>query len=175
MLTLAIDMRPYGGKPVKQTPRCMPLSARLNLRYFSQSTYRRPSGSSGGCPWSMLASAPKVYPFLRLLVALLHDLRDYPGTTSDGFLARPALPNPNRVSLHRGFAAECAGVSRVLSNLHLLNLFSEGSTISMRILISRSHSTLPRGPRLTSNDTEVVAVPYLVPYLPVTPTSRDLH
>ena len=55
MLTLAIDMRLRGGKPIKQTPRCMPLSARLNLRYFSQSTYRRPSGSSGGCPCSSVS------------------------------------------------------------------------------------------------------------------------
>ena len=131
--------------------------------------------AAAGVLVDLLVSAPKVYPFLHLLVALLHNLRDHIGTTSDGFLARPALPNPNRMSLHRGFAAECAGVSRVLSNLHLLDLFSEGSTISMRDLVRRSHSTSPRGPRLTGNAKEVVVVPYLVPYLPVTPTSGDLH
>jgi len=40
------------------------------------------------------------------------------------------------MSLHRSLAAERAGVSRVLRDFHLFDLFSEGGTISIRSLIS---------------------------------------
>jgi len=64
------------------------------------------------------------------------NLRDDPGSASNGFLTRSTLPDSDRMSLHRSLAAECAGVSRVLRDFHLLDLFSEGGTISIRSLIS---------------------------------------
>jgi hypothetical protein len=40
------------------------------------------------------------------------------------------VPDSNRVSLDGVFTAECADVSGVLGDFHLLDLFSEGSTIT---------------------------------------------
>jgi hypothetical protein len=61
------------------------------------------------------------------------NLRDSPGTTSNSLLASLALPDSYRVSLDSILAAECADVSGVLCDFHLLDLFSERSTVSVDV------------------------------------------
>jgi hypothetical protein len=51
-------------------------------------------------------------------------------SSSDGLMARLAVPDANRVSLDCGLSAECADVSGVLGDFHLLDLLSEGGTVS---------------------------------------------
>jgi len=46
--------------------------------------------------------------------------------------AGPAVPNANGVSLDGGLAAEGADVSGVLGDFHLLDLLSEGGTVSVQ-------------------------------------------
>ena len=96
------------------------------------------------------------------------DLRDYPGTASNSFLARPTLPDAYGMSLHRGLAAKCAGVSRMLGNLHFFDLLSEGSTISLTHVISFND----REDLVDRCWRETTRWSYLVPYFPVTPTSK---
>ena len=59
-------------------------------------------------------------------------IRNGVGSSSDGLLARLAVPDADRVSLHGGLSAECADIFGVLSDFHLLDLLSEGSTVSAR-------------------------------------------
>jgi hypothetical protein len=42
------------------------------------------------------------------------------------------MPDTRRVALHRVLAAECAGVSRMLGDFDLLDLFAEGGTVAGR-------------------------------------------
>lgn len=101
------------------------------------------------------------------------DLRDHPGTASNSFLTRSALPDSHRVSLHRGLAAKRARVSRVLGDFHLLDLFSEGGTISVDGMINALELYQPVELQPVGAVGLGVIIAYLVPYLPVTPTSRD--
>ena len=77
------------------------------------------------------------------------------------------------MALDGGLAAEGAGVAGVLRDFHLLHLLSEGSTISKE-RIDQS----PLSPEVVSNGCRYCrmrwVVVYLVPYLPVTPTSAIL-
>ena len=59
-------------------------------------------------------------------------LRDRPSTTSNCLLTRSTVPDSDRLTLHRGFAAECACVPCMLRNFHLFDLFSEGGAISAK-------------------------------------------
>ena len=63
------------------------------------------------------------------------DLRHGPCTTSNGLFASSAFPNSYGVSLDSVLAAESADVSGVLCDFHLLDLFSEGSAVSVRKLL----------------------------------------
>lgn len=71
-------------------------------------------------------------------IALRHDdlgrlginVRHGVGSSSDGLVARLAVPDTNRVSLDGGLSAEGADVSGVLGDFHLLDLLSEGGTVS---------------------------------------------
>ena len=63
------------------------------------------------------------------------DLRHSPCTTSDGLFATSAFPDSYGVSLDSVLAAESADVSGVLCDFHLLDLFSEGSAVSVRKLL----------------------------------------
>lgn len=65
---------------------------------------------------------------------MLQHSRYCPCSASHGFLARSAIPDSHRMALHRDLAAERAGISRVLGYLHLLDLFSERSAVSMSSL-----------------------------------------
>ena len=60
--------------------------------------------------------------------------RNCPGASGHGLLASFALPDSNRLSLDCVLSAECADVSGVLGDFHLLDLLSEGSTISSSVL-----------------------------------------
>jgi len=66
------------------------------------------------------------------------DLRDGPGTTSNGLAASFTVPDTNRVSLDCVLAAECADVSGVLCDFHLFHLLSERGTVSVHeVLVYR--------------------------------------
>ena len=54
-------------------------------------------------------------------------------SSSDGLVAGSAVPDADGVSLDGGLAAEGADVSGVLGGFHLLDLLSEGGTVSVRI------------------------------------------
>src|ERR1700742_4121504 len=57
-------------------------------------------------------------------------LRDGPGTTGDGLLARLAVPDANSCALYGVLSAEGADVAGVLGDFHLLHLLTQGGTIS---------------------------------------------
>lgn len=72
---------------------------------------------------------------------IVQNLRDSPSTSCDGFLARPAVPDPNGVSLDGVLSAESADVSCVLRNFDLLHLLTEGGTVAnlyRQYLLSRN-------------------------------------
>lgn len=102
------------------------------------------------------------------------DLRDCPCTASDGLSAALAVPDAHRVSLDRVLAAERADVAGVLGDFHLLHLLSEGGTVSVdsvsacRSLSSRLQCVSFGWARSVEG---IFGIAYLVPYLPVTPTS----
>lgn len=58
------------------------------------------------------------------------DVRDDVGASGNGLLARLAVPDTDGVAADGGLAAEGADVFGVLRHLHLLDLLTEGSTIS---------------------------------------------
>jgi hypothetical protein len=78
------------------------------------------------------------------------------------------------VSLDGILSAEGAGVPGVLGDFHLLDLLSEGGTVSERERMSLGFNSLYVGgsSRPQGIQTAVVERAYLVPYLPVTPTSE---
>lgn len=101
----------------------------LDLGNLAETADRRPcGGSSGSSVFFCRISKGKCPPPPRLRG---QHIRNDPGTTSDGLLACPALPDPDRGALDGGFTAESAGVAGVLGDFHLLNLFSQGGTISV--------------------------------------------
>lgn len=59
-------------------------------------------------------------------------VRNSVGSSSNSLLARLAVPDADGVSLDCGLSAECADVFGVLSDLHLLDLLTEGGTVSAR-------------------------------------------
>ena len=115
-------------------------------------------------------------------------------SSSDGLVARLAVPDPNRVSLDGGLSAESADVSGVLGDFHLLDLLSQGGTISAQIERLAGRCEMEEKPFVewfvvaeevplriydreissSSPTTRIDALDgvdtYLVPYLPVTPT-----
>ena len=72
----------------------------------------------------MLHSPPLVY------------VRNSVGSSSNSLLARLAVPDADGVSLDCGLSAECADVLGVLGDFHLLDLLSEGGTVSAKFLQS---------------------------------------
>lgn len=56
-------------------------------------------------------------------------------SSGDGLVAGLAVPDANGVSLNGGLAAESADISGVLGDFHLLDLLSEGGTVSIGIRI----------------------------------------
>ena len=70
---------------------------------------------------------------------LYFDIRDNPCTTSDSLVATSALPNADSSSFDCLFPAERTSVARVLGNLHLLHLFSEGRAVSAKHSDSQHH------------------------------------
>jgi hypothetical protein len=67
---------------------------------------------------------------------ILRGLLQSPCSSSNSLLARPALPDANGLALNAGLAAKAAGIPGVLRNLHLLDLFSERGTVSLRCVVS---------------------------------------
>jgi hypothetical protein len=58
------------------------------------------------------------------------DARNGVSTTSNGSLARLAVPDTGSLSLDGGLSAEGASVLGVLGDFHLLDLLSQGSTVA---------------------------------------------
>ena len=58
-------------------------------------------------------------------------VRNGPSTSSNGFLARFALPDTDSGTLDSVLSAEGAGVAGVLRDLHLLDLLTERGTVSV--------------------------------------------
>jgi hypothetical protein len=60
------------------------------------------------------------------------DVRNDVSSSGNGLLAGLAVPDSDRVASDGGLAAERAHVSGVLCDFHLLDLLTEGSTVSVR-------------------------------------------
>lgn len=60
--------------------------------------------------------------------------RNSPGTSSKGLLTSTALPDSDDSSLDSVLTTERADVSRMLCDFHLLDILSEGSTITGSVL-----------------------------------------
>ena len=58
------------------------------------------------------------------------DARNDVSTTSNGALARLAVPDTGSLALDGGLSAEGASVLGVLGDFHLLDLLSQGSTVA---------------------------------------------
>lgn len=65
---------------------------------------------------------------------MTYSRRDSPGTSGEGLLASTALPDSDDSSLDGVLSTERADVSRMLCNFHLLDILSEGSTITGSVL-----------------------------------------
>ena len=94
-------------------------------------------------------------------------VRDSPCSASNSLLTGPALPDSDCLALHRVFAAEGAGVSGVLGNLHLLDLLAERGTVSGKAdILDESRGWTPE------SELQLEGNLYLTPYLPVTVRAR---
>lgn len=71
------------------------------------------------------------------LFQVVGDLRNGPCTTSNSLATALAVPDADGVSLDSVLSAECADVSGVLCDFHLLHLFSERCTVSMKVVLVR--------------------------------------
>lgn len=60
------------------------------------------------------------------------DIRNDVGASGNGLLARLAVPDSDRVASNSGLSAERTDVLGVLCDFHLLDLLTEGSTVSVR-------------------------------------------
>lgn len=107
------------------------------------------------------------------------DLRDSPGTTSNGLVATLALPDSDRLPLDGVLAAEGADVAGVLGDFHLLHLLTQGGTISVvKPMCQQSIQNylivenIVVDLKMKCSQWRVRGA-YLVPYLPVTPTSVE--
>jgi hypothetical protein len=119
------------------------------------------------------------------------DLRDGVGTTGDGLLAALALPDANSLALDGVLSAEGADVAGVLRDFHLLHLLTQGGTVSIVETCQKNVQSLASSIAQSSNIAvsvesrsrivfDVLTVfaeenwkAYLVPYLPVIPTSAN--
>lgn len=109
------------------------------------------------------------------LVILVGNLRDGVGTTGDGLVAALALPDTNSLALDGVLSAEGADVAGVLGDFHLLHLLTQGGTVSVgswsisdSFWSVASRSSIHGRSRACSR---IGRDAYLVPYLPVIPTS----
>ena len=109
----------------------------LHLRDLTKTSQGRThSGSGGGTTFHRVSPTPR-----RPLVGAewklpgrilgLRDVRDSVGTTGNGALAGPAVPDTDGVSADGDLAAEGAGVLGVLGDFHLLHLLTQGSTVAV--------------------------------------------
>ena len=110
-------------------------------------------------------------------------LRDSVGTSSNGLVAALAVPDSGSLTLDCVLAAECADVTGMLLDFHLLHLLTQGGTVS--VFNPSDQDPVFQSPcalffvfsQNSSNAAGMVEVvqcrAYLVPYLPVTPTSGN--
>lgn len=184
--------------PKRNTP--SPIS--LNLSNLPQSSKCRSHGGGGGCP---AVTVNPVLPRIMSSPAVSHrgafsvwvHVRHRVGSSSNSLVARLAVPDSDGMSLDGGLSAECADVFGVLGDFHLLDLLSEGSTVSVGRRKSQSalclHVSFPwmraamkwmarrlANFRIGASCSELARIEdsasrngsktYLVPYFPVTPT-----
>ncbi len=62
---------------------------------------------------------------------IIENIRDSVCSSSNGLVARLAVPDTNRVTLDSGLSTEGADVFGVLRDFHLLDLLSQRSTVSV--------------------------------------------
>jgi hypothetical protein len=63
---------------------------------------------------------------------IIENVRDSVCSSSDGLVARLAVPDTNGVTLDSGLSTEGADVFGVLCDFHLLDLLSQRSTVSVK-------------------------------------------
>ena len=128
-------------------------------------------------------------------------LRDSVGSAGNGLVATLALPDTNSLALDGFLSAEGADIAGVLLDFHLLHLLTQGSTVSVvEHIVSTNHfsrdfrsffafdskirlrSRKPKRSypidfrhRIKSVLREGSVKAYLVPYLPVIPTSEKFQ
>lgn len=107
----------------------------LHLRDFSQSSNRRSRSSRSRCPAKPICQPSSWCLNTRPFKAIVDDLRDGPCATCNSLATSLAVPDADRVSLDSVLAAECADVSGVLCDFHLLHLFSERCTVSEQTVL----------------------------------------
>ena len=74
------------------------------------------------------------------------DIRNSVGSASDGSSAGLAVPDTSSLSSDGGLSAESAGVLGVLGDFHLLDLLSQGSTVTIPTVSTfiRLERSIPR-------------------------------
>ncbi len=114
---------------------------------------------------------------MTLQCGLLFNLRNCPCASGHCLLATLALPDADRLSLDCVLSAECADVSSVLGDFHLLDLLSQRGTVPVakcqKMLFEWTRRHKQRLLRSCGILSWMRTLAYLVPYLPVTPTSAD--
>lgn len=144
-------------------------STEPTFHILSVCSFARPQRSLADDEWLILSPPPPVF-YLKSHINVspnqtLHKLpcRGYlrydPSSSGNCFLAGFAIPDANGVTFHCDLAAECAGISSMLTDLHFFDLFTKRGTISVITcqLMQKLHE----------------ARKHIVPYLPVTPTSEE--
>ena len=114
------------------------------------------------------------------LLAIAGDLRDGVSTAGNCLVAALALPDTDSLALDGVLSAECADVAGVLGDFHLLHLLTQGGTVSVGILLESwsAYRSIRYGSCVSIEEITVVwarvgQLSYLVPYLPVMPTSVE--
>lgn len=112
-------------------------------------------------------------------LAMVVDLRDSVSTTGNSLVAALALPDTDSLALDGVLSAESADVAGVLGDFHLLHLLTQGGTVSVRgivrirFVVEGDRSGFVCLEEITVVWVRVGRMSYLVPYLPVMPTSVE--
>jgi hypothetical protein len=75
--------------------------------------------------------SPQIFSILKNVGFVNRYVRHSVCSSSNGLVASLAIPDSDGVSLDSGLSAECADVLGVLCDFHLLDLLSEGGTVSI--------------------------------------------
>jgi hypothetical protein len=94
-----------------------------------------PPGSHADDGWSNAQSPqPELLALIEQSSKATYSCRHSPCTACNGLLASSALPHTHHSTLNCVLAAECADISRVLCNFHLLHILTERCTVTGTVL-----------------------------------------